>query len=87
LLLRKTRRNPWISFWVKFQGGLEISSPLKPAIWPEYSLKRTQWKKRSSGMDVRRDGDSNVTDDNAEHFQKIEFPRVETEEGKLKDSK
>jgi hypothetical protein len=43
--------------------------------------------KRSSGIVARRDGISNVTDDNVEHPQKTAVPRVETEEGIVKEAK
>jgi hypothetical protein len=37
-------------------------------------------------MLMRRDGDSNVTEDNLEQFAKIHLPRVETEEGIMKSA-
>jgi hypothetical protein len=42
---------------------------------------------RPSGILVRCDGASNVTDDNPEPPEKTQFPRVETEEGTVKDVK
>jgi hypothetical protein len=40
--------------------------------------------KRKAGKFMRRDGASNVTDDNAGQPLKVESPRVETEEGIVK---
>jgi hypothetical protein len=37
------------------------------------------------GIAVNCDGASNVTDDNLEHPSKTELPRVETEEGTVKE--
>jgi hypothetical protein len=46
------------------------------------SVCRTEqcWK-RKSGIFVRCDGASNVTDDNPEQYEKAESPRVKPEEG------
>jgi hypothetical protein len=43
--------------------------------------------KRPSGIVVRCDGASNVTEDNIEQPEKTEFPRVKTEEGTAKSVK
>jgi hypothetical protein len=43
--------------------------------------------KRLSGIFARSDGASNVTSDNSEHRQKTLSPRIETEEGTMKEAK
>jgi hypothetical protein len=51
------------------------------------ALRRLQFSKRRPGMLMRRDCGSNVTDDNPQHPEKTASPRVETEEGTVKDAK
>jgi hypothetical protein len=48
-------------------------------------VRSPQLKKSSSGIVVICDGASNVTDDNLEHPEKTPVPRVETEEGTVKE--
>jgi hypothetical protein len=48
-------------------------------------LRRGHSPKSPSGIFVICDGASNVTEDNRSHSQKTPLPRVETEEGKVKE--
>jgi hypothetical protein len=48
-------------------------------------VRQLQNEKSPSGIFVSCDGVLNVTDDNFLHRRKAEFPRAETEEGKMKE--
>jgi hypothetical protein len=48
-------------------------------------FRRMQPKKSLSGIAVRLDGGANVTDVNLLHSEKTDSPRVETEEGTVKE--
>jgi hypothetical protein len=50
-------------------------------------FRRSQPLKRPWGIFVRCDGVSDAKEDNLEHPTKTKLPRVETEEGTVKDSK
>jgi hypothetical protein len=50
-------------------------------------FRERQHLKRRSGIFVTFDGVSNVTDDNFVHSSKTEVPRVETEEGTVKEAR
>jgi hypothetical protein len=47
--------------------------------------RQQQQLKRKLGIFDTRDGVSNVRDDNSQHRSKRESPRVETDEGSMKD--
>jgi hypothetical protein len=48
-------------------------------------VRHLQKQKTESGISANFDGVSNVTDDNFEHPAKTESPRVQTEEGTVKE--
>jgi hypothetical protein len=49
--------------------------------------RRPQFAKRRIGIVVRCDGASNVMDDNLEQYRNAQSPRVDTEEGTVKEAK
>jgi hypothetical protein len=53
--------------------------------WSSQNQEDWQRKKRRAGIVVNRDAGSNVTDPNLWHQEKTEQPRVETEEGTVKE--
>jgi hypothetical protein len=48
-------------------------------------VRSSQAKKSLSGISVKFDAGANVTDDNLAHWLKTDLPRVETEEGIVKE--
>jgi hypothetical protein len=48
-------------------------------------VRSSQPQKSTEGISMRFDGGSNVKDDNSSHSSKIYLPRLETEEGTVKE--
>jgi hypothetical protein len=69
---------------------MRVPTNAEPAIFTKESgrlrlFRSLQQKKSSSGISVRFDGDSNFTDDSLMQYLKTDLPRVETEEGTVKE--